>query len=67
MGMRERVGERECRWNMEHTLSKAIGRDNFSIGADVDDDDEFDGIEMPDDMEVVAEIVDGGRSEYNIN
>lgn len=66
-GMREKERENTALNVHEHTLSKAIGRDNFSIGADVDDDDEFDGIEMPDDMEVVAEIVDGGRSEYNIN
>lgn len=63
----QRVRENTALNVHEHTLSKAIGRDNFSIGADVDDDDEFDGIEMPDDMEVVAETVDGGRSEYNIN
>lgn len=49
-----------------HTLSKAIGLESFSMGAEAEDDDEvdavFDGCDVDDATEVVEENC--GRSEY---
>lgn len=51
-----------------HTLSKAIGRDNFSMGAETEelDDAVCDGIEMVDAAELmdVKDDAAAGRSEY---
>lgn len=50
------------------TLSKAIGRDNFSMGAEAEepDEDAADGIEADDDAaELTDENDDAGRSAYN--
>lgn len=52
----------------KRTLSNAIGRDSFSMGADteVDDDDAvFDGIETVEAAELMDENEDAGRSEYS--
>lgn len=48
------------------TLSKAIGRDNFSIGAETEEPDEvvWDGIEAVE-ADEMDEKDDAGRSEYN--
>jgi hypothetical protein len=56
-----------CKSENCHTLSKAIGRDNFSIGAETEelDDAVFDGIETVDAAELMDENDDAaGRSEY---
>lgn len=49
------------------TLSKAIGRDNFSIGAETEEPDDAvcDGIETVEAAELMDENDDAGRSEYN--
>lgn len=55
------------RKKIHRTLSKAIGRDNFSIGAVTEELDEavFDGIETVEAAELMDENDDAaGRSEY---
>lgn len=49
------------------TLSKAIGRDNFSIGAETEEPDDAacDGIETFEVTELMDEYDDAGRSAYN--
>lgn len=57
-----------CTVRKAGTLSKAIGRDNFSIGAEAEepDEDAVDGIEADDDAAVLMdENDDAGRSAYN--
>ena len=47
------------------TLSKAIGRDSFSIGAEMEDEDvAFDGADALDIIELIDENDDCGRSVY---
>lgn len=50
----------------ELTLSKAIGRESFSIGAETEeaDDAEFDGAEVFEAAELMDANDDVGRSEY---
>lgn len=55
-----------CR-KLKFTLSKAIGRDNFSIGAETEEPDDVvcDGIETVEAADEMDEKDDAGRSEYN--
>lgn len=57
----------KCAENVWFTLSKAIGRDSFSIGAETDEPDDVvcDGIETVEAAELMDENDDAGRSEYN--
>jgi hypothetical protein len=63
--MHVKAVHKKLKYKVTFTFSKAIGRDNFSMGADEEADDECDGMETVEAAELMDERDDVGRSEYN--